>query len=327
MKKKVVGITETSANVWRVTFNGSVLGDSRGYDRAGALAEAKRYVERNGGIDGDWGPNGWVEMQMVLDPALEPKAEPVADDQPTLDVAAYTIRRAIEMHGRYTGAALAYFEACAAAERRLAATGSPNIRAMAASGARSNEIAADAYREAIAHAAAFGGAGEWEAIKGRLMVHVANLMAGYTESVYPRAAEAAPAAEVAPEAAAEPAVDGWWKWWDGVVAAAAATEQGQAFIAAGFTLWHTGGGCTAWRRDIEGAGKFVMITDGDLGHKLSAEDIANGLAWTVSVIEDEGDGYSEAQETAITSTALGYAEMMTSQVLAGDLAALNWHAA
>lgn len=75
MKTRVIGITETSRDVWRVTFNGLVLGDSRGYRRAEALAEAKSFV----GLDGDWGPNGWVEMENVLDPALvEAPAEEVA---------------------------------------------------------------------------------------------------------------------------------------------------------------------------------------------------------------------------------------------------------
>lgn len=79
MKTRVIGITETSANVWRVTFNGSVLGDSRGHRRAEALAEAMTFVERDGGLDGDWGPNGWEEFRNVLDPVLvEAPAEEVA---------------------------------------------------------------------------------------------------------------------------------------------------------------------------------------------------------------------------------------------------------
>jgi hypothetical protein len=70
MKTVIVGIQETSKDVWRVSFNGTILGDSRGYRRSEAIAEARKYVERDGGLDGDWGPNGWEERQNVLDPAL-----------------------------------------------------------------------------------------------------------------------------------------------------------------------------------------------------------------------------------------------------------------
>ena len=41
---KVVSITETSRNVWRLTFNGHVLGDSRGYAKASAIRDAREYV-------------------------------------------------------------------------------------------------------------------------------------------------------------------------------------------------------------------------------------------------------------------------------------------
>lgn len=43
-KKQVISIKETSPDVWRVTFDGKVLGDSRGFDRAGALREARDVV-------------------------------------------------------------------------------------------------------------------------------------------------------------------------------------------------------------------------------------------------------------------------------------------
>jgi hypothetical protein len=42
-----ISIRETSRNVWRVTFNGAVLGDSRGYAYADARREALRLVEQD----------------------------------------------------------------------------------------------------------------------------------------------------------------------------------------------------------------------------------------------------------------------------------------
>lgn len=65
MKTRVIGIAETSKNVWRLTFNGTVLGDSHGYDRARAISEARSFVARNG-LDGDWEGSVWVEFRNVL---------------------------------------------------------------------------------------------------------------------------------------------------------------------------------------------------------------------------------------------------------------------
>lgn len=42
--KTVLGVRETSAGVYRVTFDGAVRGDSRGYDYRGAVEEARRLV-------------------------------------------------------------------------------------------------------------------------------------------------------------------------------------------------------------------------------------------------------------------------------------------
>jgi hypothetical protein len=70
METVVYGIKETSPGVFRVTRNGAVLGDSRGYRRNEAISEARELAERNGGIDGDWVGSNWVEFRTILDPAL-----------------------------------------------------------------------------------------------------------------------------------------------------------------------------------------------------------------------------------------------------------------
>ncbi|QIG68050.1 hypothetical protein EVB55_115 [Rhizobium phage RHph_Y68] len=70
MNKRIVGIQETSPGVFRLSFNGSILGDSRGYSKNEAINEAKSFVRRNR-IDGDWQGSTWVEFENVLDPKLE----------------------------------------------------------------------------------------------------------------------------------------------------------------------------------------------------------------------------------------------------------------
>lgn len=84
----------------------------------------------------------------------------------------------------------------------------------------------------------------------------------------------------------------WHKWWDGVVATANATPEGIAFIAAGFQLQHTGGGCTAWQREV--GDWVILITDSEgLGHRLDAHAIDDENKpdyWLVGAAPLEGDG-------------------------------------
>lgn len=42
-----ISIRETSPGSWRITFNGKILGDSRGYDRARAWQVAQEIVRKN----------------------------------------------------------------------------------------------------------------------------------------------------------------------------------------------------------------------------------------------------------------------------------------
>jgi hypothetical protein len=42
-----ISVRETSRNVWRVTFNGAVYGDSRGYAYEDARREAIRLVDQD----------------------------------------------------------------------------------------------------------------------------------------------------------------------------------------------------------------------------------------------------------------------------------------
>jgi len=118
----------------------------------------------------------------------------------------------------------------------------------------------------------------------------------------------------------------FWAWFDSLSASAILTDDGKQFAAAGFRLDHTGGGCTGWRRDIEGTDKFTLITNGDLGHTLSSEDVDYfGMTWLCGVHELENGGYSQRCETsASVARILAYADRMEASVMAGDMDAIGW---
>lgn len=118
----------------------------------------------------------------------------------------------------------------------------------------------------------------------------------------------------------------FWAWFDALSAKAVTTENGKLFAAAGFKLDHTGGGCTGWSRDIEGASKFILITNGDLGHELTAEDVDYfGMTWLCGVHDLETCGYSErCEQSTSVARILAYADEMAGLVMAGDLDAIGW---
>lgn len=47
MQTVTISIRETSPNVWRLTHDGRVLGDSRGYRKDQAIAKARERVASN----------------------------------------------------------------------------------------------------------------------------------------------------------------------------------------------------------------------------------------------------------------------------------------
>lgn len=59
-----ISIRETSPGTWRVTFNGSVLGDSPGYRKEQAIAAAKAAAARDD--CGRWVGNKWVPVTRVF---------------------------------------------------------------------------------------------------------------------------------------------------------------------------------------------------------------------------------------------------------------------
>ncbi len=71
MKTRIIGVKETARGCWKLTFNGHILGDSRGYSRDEAVREARKFVARDGGLDGDWEGSTWVEFRNVLDKEID----------------------------------------------------------------------------------------------------------------------------------------------------------------------------------------------------------------------------------------------------------------
>ena len=112
----------------------------------------------------------------------------------------------------------------------------------------------------------------------------------------------------------------WHTWWEGVVAVANATPEGVAFTNDNFQLTHTGGGCTAWERDVDDTGWRILITDSEgLGHKLEATD-ANGVApdyWLVGGQHDDHDTGTECVKCATVEEALAAADRLHEQLTAG----------
>lgn len=61
-----IGIIETSPKVYRLTFNGNILGDSRGYAKSEAINQAKIAVKHHAN-DGHWEYDKWVEDTYILE--------------------------------------------------------------------------------------------------------------------------------------------------------------------------------------------------------------------------------------------------------------------
>lgn len=81
----------------------------------------------------------------------------------------------------------------------------------------------------------------------------------------------------------------YWDRFDALVAAAEASPNGRALLAAGFEAWYAGGGCHAWRK--VGPGYHVLLTWGDSEFGTGA-DPSDG-DWNVGVYDDTGDDWSD----------------------------------
>lgn len=113
----------------------------------------------------------------------------------------------------------------------------------------------------------------------------------------------------------------WLIWWKGVVAEASATPEGQTFNAASFHLEHTGGGCTAWERPVDGTPWRILITDSEgLGHTLEGEHCyrpGSPDCWLIGAQNDDGDG-TECEEADTAERALEIADALQQRLKEGD---------
>lgn len=64
MREVVVSIKETAPNCFRLTFDGAVLGDSRGYSKLKAEQVAR---SKNGQESGKWEGSEWVPFRYRCD--------------------------------------------------------------------------------------------------------------------------------------------------------------------------------------------------------------------------------------------------------------------
>jgi hypothetical protein len=63
---RIVSIIETYPNCWRVAYDGRVLGDSRGFDKNGALREARQIVAD----EQRWAARDGRPVELQLDHAI-----------------------------------------------------------------------------------------------------------------------------------------------------------------------------------------------------------------------------------------------------------------
>lgn len=79
--------------------------------------------------------------------------------------------------------------------------------------------------------------------------------------------------------------------WAEMEAASLATEEGRAFAAIGFEVWMSGGGCTAWFKQLP-ADKYMLITDSSgSDHHLNADGYdGKPDYWIVGIHFDGSDG-------------------------------------
>lgn len=70
----------------------------------------------------------------------------------------------------------------------------------------------------------------------------------------------------------------FWAWLEATKKKQDESEHGKKLIAAGFEIWHTGGGCLAWGKTLEPSGDYFMITDTEAGIDFEGEFFAGHYA-------------------------------------------------
>lgn len=103
----------------------------------------------------------------------------------------------------------------------------------------------------------------------------------------------------------------FFEWFDALDAEAAQTNDGKLFMGEGFVLHHTGGGCTAWRRDIDIGSSIFMTDSGGTDHRLGASyaiDPGRPDCWLVGIHHD--DESSDSVEASTAAEAIATAQRL-----------------
>lgn len=112
----------------------------------------------------------------------------------------------------------------------------------------------------------------------------------------------------------------FWTAFDNHAKAALATDEGKAFADSNFSFSHTGGGCTAWERDIDDTGCFIWITD--CSGTSTALSTTEPDCWIIGAHGGDG-GWSACREAKTVEEALAIADEVHRLVVAQDWKALD----
>jgi hypothetical protein len=93
----------------------------------------------------------------------------------------------------------------------------------------------------------------------------------------------------------------FFTWLDDVCRKAKKSKPGKVLMAAGFTVYHTGGGCLAWRKDYPGK-VYVLLTDDVDGANLNLDESDD---WLIGIYRDDDVDGEPLIEDATAETVAG----------------------
>lgn len=106
------------------------------------------------------------------------------------------------------------------------------------------------------------------------------------------------------------------QWFDSEKAKALATTDGKAFAANNFEFHHNGGGLTAWMRQIDDTGFYILITNSEgCSHDLCGSHISDETkpdCYLVGVHNENGDDLP-CEEAKDVAAAIAVANRMHSE--------------
>lgn len=99
----------------------------------------------------------------------------------------------------------------------------------------------------------------------------------------------------------------FFTWFDKVRNEALATEDGKRFVEAGFDVYHTGGGCLAWHKQLPN-NRYILITDMDSG--LLVDPTIEGDCYFVGLYDEDADCEEKVSEMPNAIQAIDYANTL-----------------